>query len=125
MNQGKAIQSEEDGATMEVVSSFDQVPAAMTLLLKKVGHLESIMDQRLKNERTPVQKAPITSVKGLAAFLNCSETTAQSLKNSGRIPFIQFGKKMIMDPDKVLEALGQAGNKEAKRVGKYIKKSSW
>jgi len=35
------------------------------------------------------------SIHELADFLNCSPTTAQKLKNSGKIPFQQFGRKIL------------------------------
>jgi len=54
---------------------------------------------------------PIYSIRELAAFLGCSVTTAQKLKNSGRIPFRQFGRKIIFDGKEVLEAVRHHGQK--------------
>lgn len=47
----------------------------------------------------------IYSMQGLATLLNCSTVTAQSIKNSGKIPYMQVGRKIIFDADKVLAAL--------------------
>jgi hypothetical protein len=44
-------------------------------------------------------------IAGLAAIANCSNPTAQKLKNSGLVPFMQSGRKIIWDVDAVLEAL--------------------
>ena len=49
----------------------------------------------------------IHSIQELADFLNCCTATAQKLKNSGKIPFIQFGRKLIIDPEQVSAALMQ------------------
>ena len=45
------------------------------------------------------------SLKELAEFLGCSTVTAYKLKSSGRIPFKQFGRKLIFNSDEVLKAL--------------------
>lgn len=45
------------------------------------------------------------SIKELAEFLQCSTVTAQKIKNSGRIPFSQTGRKVVFDGNAVLQAL--------------------
>jgi len=47
------------------------------------------------------------SMKELSQLLGCSTVTAQTIKNSGAIPFMQVGRKCIFDVDKVLIALEQ------------------
>lgn len=46
-------------------------------------------------------------IAGLARILDCSITTAQKWKNSGKIPYKQIGRKVIFDVDKVLEAVSK------------------
>lgn len=45
------------------------------------------------------------SIKELADFLKCSIVTAQKIKNSGRIPFAQTGRKCVFDGTAVLAAM--------------------
>ena len=45
------------------------------------------------------------SMQALANLLGCSTVTAQAIKNSGKIPFMQVGRKCIFDADKVLASL--------------------
>ena len=45
------------------------------------------------------------SIRELAEFLQCSIPTAQKIKNSGRIPFAQTGRKVVFDGNAVLNAL--------------------
>ena len=45
------------------------------------------------------------SIRELAEFLQCSIPTAQKIKNSGRIPFSQTGRKVVFDGNAVLNAL--------------------
>lgn len=49
----------------------------------------------------------IYSIKDLAEFLGCSPVTAQRLKNSGKIRYRQFGRKVVFVPAEVLEDLGR------------------
>ena len=56
----------------------------------------------------------IHSMGELAQLLGCSTMTAQSIKNSGRIPYMQIGRKCIFDVDKVLAALENKPGKGGK-----------
>ena len=47
-------------------------------------------------------------IGGLAEVLNCSLPTAQRIKNSGAISFMQAGRKLIFDVEKVLEELSKS-----------------
>ncbi|MBI5219905.1 MAG: DUF3853 family protein [Bacteroidia bacterium] len=60
---------------------------------------------------TTEQEKPhiLYSLQALADFLGCSIVTAQRLKNSGRIPYRQFGRKLIFNTHDVMEALKKKG----------------
>lgn len=45
------------------------------------------------------------SIRELADLLGCSTVTAQRLKNSGRIRYKQYGRKLIFKASEVLEDL--------------------
>ena len=47
----------------------------------------------------------LTSIRALATFLGCSVVSAQKLKNSGRIRYRQFGRKVIFSKAEILEDL--------------------
>jgi len=49
------------------------------------------------------------SLKELAESLGCSVLTAFKLKNSGKIRFTQYGRKLIFNLDFVLEDLQKCG----------------
>lgn len=53
----------------------------------------------------PPEKIYIHSIQGLADFLHFSIVTAQKLKNSGKIPYQQVGRKIIFEGNAVLEAM--------------------
>jgi len=54
------------------------------------------------NSRKEDENKRLHGLKELAAFLEISEPTARKLKNSGRIPFIQIGRKLIFNSNDVL-----------------------
>jgi excisionase family DNA binding protein len=49
----------------------------------------------------------VYGLSGLAELLGCSKPTAHKIKNSGRIPFANIGKKFIFDQEKVMAAISQ------------------
>ncbi len=51
------------------------------------------------------------SIKELADFLQCSTVTAQKIKNSGRIPYAQTGRKVVFDGNAVLLAISKKNKK--------------
>jgi excisionase family DNA binding protein len=55
----------------------------------------------------PTEKKYIYGISGLARLLNCSNPTAQRIKDSGKIPYTQVGRKLIFDSEEVLKALNR------------------
>ena len=53
------------------------------------------------------EKNLIYGLKGLRQLLDCSHPTAQRIKDSGKIPYQQIGRKIIFDADLVLQSLGK------------------
>jgi hypothetical protein len=61
------------------------------------------------NSSNPEPIAPVLlfSIRELATFLCCSHVTAQKLKNSGKIRYSQFGRKIVFNSAEVLEDLSK------------------
>lgn len=62
----------------------------------------------MKQEEAPrsmQENKKLYSMKELAEFLGCSVPTAQKIKNSGRIPYIQVGRKLIFETRDLKKAL--------------------
>jgi len=47
----------------------------------------------------------LNSLKELADFLGCSVPTALRYKQQGRIPYLQIGRSLIFEADKITAAL--------------------
>ena len=52
-------------------------------------------------------KKYVYGLSGLCELIQCSHPTAQRLKDSGKIPFIQTGRKLIFEAEEVLKALSK------------------
>nr|WP_319268232.1 helix-turn-helix domain-containing protein [uncultured Draconibacterium sp.] len=74
-----------------------------TLTVRELIELNQIMDKQ--SHEPEKEKIEIRGIHALAKFLKVSATTAQKLKNSGKIPYSQIGKLVLFDGNKVLEAL--------------------
>lgn len=73
-----------------------------------VQELVDVIRLELKTEPKQIERAetkPIRGIHGLAKALGVSPVTAQNLKNSGKIPYSQYGRVILFDYNKVLEAL--------------------
>ena len=85
---------------MEFILKLD--PETETKLNRLLNWVET------QNETTPTPEPEsqlLFSVKSLADFLDCSSTTAQKLKNSGKIRYRQFGRKCVFNTVEILEDL--------------------
>lgn len=83
-------------------TQFDKPAFTLT-----VGELLSLMREYTQAPPPPIpqKKVPIRGIHGLAKFLGISPVTAQDLKNKKKVPYSQFGRVILFDPDKVMEAL--------------------
>lgn len=78
-----------------------------TLTVRELLELNRFSEKETSEAKPEASKSEIKGIHALAEFLKVSPTTAQKLKNSGKIPFSQFGKVVRFDGNKVLEALGK------------------
>jgi hypothetical protein len=62
----------------------------------------------------PKEKKSIRGIHGLAKYLGVSPVTAQSLKNSGKITFSQFGRVILFDEETLLKEMALIGKKKLK-----------
>lgn len=73
------------------------------LLISLKEQIEVLAEEvkRLSSANTP---AVIKGFQGLADFLGVSKSVAQKMKNEGVIPYLQYDRVVLFQPDKVLEA---------------------
>lgn len=81
-----------------------------TIVFKCLSRYFSGQNPELKSESPSEQEGEkhLHSIKELSEFLGCSVVTAQKLKNSGRIRYRQFGRKVIFIASEILEDIGKS-----------------
>lgn len=104
MKKTKTTES-EDAEDFRGPLSFDQLPKEVSKLRDEIRDLKELIKEAAIGIKPKEPRQSITSITELAKFLNVARCTAQALKDSGRIPYIQYGKKLVIDPDKVLSSL--------------------
>lgn len=76
------------------------------LLHATLGDFVEAMRQASRVEETEKETPKLVhGIAGLASILGCSIPTAQKLKGSGKIPYMQQGRKVVFDVEKVLKAI--------------------
>lgn len=76
-----------------------------SLSVRELLHLNQLTAKVTLPEPAKGDNIEIRGIHGLAKFLGVSPVTAQKIKNSGNIPFSQFGRVILFDGTKVLEAM--------------------
>ena len=92
--------------------TFDYLPTAVTGLINEVKALRELLTA--PTETAPPPTEYLHSIQELANFLGCSAPTAQNIKNSGKIRYKQFGRKLIFSTSEILEDLGKSTNKKSR-----------
>ncbi|MBN2639422.1 MAG: DUF3853 family protein [Bacteroidales bacterium] len=101
----------------EILKLLGRTLSQLSALERKIENQEELLFELRKNQNiqaSPKSFEPIRGIYGLAEFLGVSPVTAQKLKNSGKIPFAQFERLVLFDPQKVLDAL-EMNSKPKKR----------
>jgi len=72
------------------------------------------MEQYYPHQEIIPEKKYLHSIKELADALHMSTVTAQKLKNSGRIPYKQEGRKVLFEMGEVLNAMSVINGKKVR-----------
>ena len=82
--------------------TFDEEKLAEVVRRAVKEQMEAMMIQK---EVQPKERKILYSMKELADFIGCCVPTAQRMKNEGRIPYKQIGRKVMFDTVDVLKAM--------------------
>lgn len=75
------------------------------------GQLVELIVSRIKSDipviktKTETNRVKIMGIRGLANYLKGSTSTAQKLKNDGKVPFYEVGNRVYFYSDEVDNAL--------------------
>ena len=87
---------------------FDEAKLAAVV---KNAVREAMAAMPAHNETQPAERKTFYSIRELSDFIGCSIVTAQKLKNTGKIPYRQVGRKVMFDSAEVLKAMEQGKRK--------------
>jgi len=90
---------------------FDEAKLRQFIVEAVFGAMEKYMPTQVAIP----EKKYIHSIQGLADELHMSIVTAQKLKNSGRIPYVQEGRKVMFELSEVLNALSVINGRRVKK----------
>lgn len=83
----------------------------MDMQVLTIDDLKNAIREVLSEQKQPPATEPeqyVYGLKGLADFLGVGETTAWTLKNSGRLPYYRSGKKFFFKKSEILQATATA-----------------
>lgn len=64
--------------------------------------------ERLREFASPkIAGKEVYGIRGLADYLGCSTTTAQKIKNAGKIPFVNIGNRVVFNSADLDKFLGR------------------
>ncbi|TDX83942.1 DUF3853 family protein [Epilithonimonas xixisoli] len=103
---------------MEV--TFDSLPQAVGELLQKMQQLT----EKVEKLEPPKQKEEYYGIAGIAKILNCCNTTAQRVKNTGYIDgaIYQAGRQMLVDKEKLQSLYKENEHKIKSKIKKSLAK---
>jgi hypothetical protein len=92
--------------------SVSEVIEILELFTGKEQQSKTLIDTTKESE-----KHFVYGLAGLADLFRCSKTTANRIKQSGKIDkaITQIGNKIIIDADKAIELAGKVNNKHNKK----------
>lgn len=86
------------------------------IIVTTPDQLKQIINECLNERKTEPTPAPqqeqnkyLYSIRELADFLHVSIVTAQKIKNSGSIRYVQHGRKLIFNTLQIMEDLQKTG----------------
>ena len=73
------------------------------MLLKEI--IKEAVREELGKLSLPLEQKYIRGIENLAKFLGISRSVAQKMKNEGIIPYVQYDRVVLFNPDEVWGAL--------------------
>jgi excisionase family DNA binding protein len=91
--------------------TFDQLPNAVTMLIKEVSELKSLLIE--KQEQTPITPPEqLLTIQEAAEFLSLTVPTIYSKVNRKELPFMKRGKRLYFSSTELMEYV-KAGRKKS------------
>jgi len=98
--------------------THNNLPEAVALLLQEVRDLRELVAKL----EPPKQKEEFYGIAGIATILNCCNTTAQRVRNTGLIEpaLISVGRQILVDKDKLQSLYKENEHKIKSKIKKSL-----
>ena len=90
--------------------TFDQLPNAVTMLIKEVSELKSLFIERQETPITPPEQ--LLTIQEAAEFLSLAVPTIYSKVSKGELPVMKRGKRLYFSRTELMEYV-KAGRKKS------------
>jgi len=110
---------------MENVLSFDQLPNVVTMLVKEISELKSLLLKK-SEQGLNEQSEKFLSIQEASQFLNLSVPTIYSKVSRNELPFMKRSKKLYFSSIDLMDYLKQGRKKSneetSNEVDQYLAK---
>lgn len=101
--------------------TFDQLPAAVTLLSEKLDYIEKLLSALKQPLNDSASSKPLI-LEEAAEFLSLEEATVYSKVSRGELPHYKRGKRLYFCQDELWEYVKGDENEDAVDPVQYLKK---
>src|SRR5574344_2103542 len=95
---------------MEQKLTFDQLPEAVTMLIKEVSELKRLLIEKQEQQPTE-QPEKLLTIQEAAQFLNLAVPTIYSKVSRGELPVMKRSKRLYFSSTELMEYLKQGRKK--------------
>ena len=95
---------------MEQKLTFDQLPNAVTMLIREVSELKRLLIEKQDNTPTE-QPEKLLTIQEAAQFLNLTVPTMYSKVSRGELPFMKRSKRLYFSSSELMEYIKEGRKK--------------
>ena len=104
---------------MENVLSFDQLPNVVTMLVKEISELKSLL-LKMSEQGLNEQSEKFLSIQEASQFLNLSVPTIYSKVSRNELPFMKRSKKLYFSSIDLMDYLKQGRKKSNEETSNEV-----
>ena len=104
---------------MENVLSFDQLPNVVTMLVKEISELKSLLLKK-SEQGLNEQSEKFLSIQEASQFLNLSVPTIYSKVSRNELPFMKRSKKLYFSSIDLMDYLKQGRKKSKEEIANEV-----
>ena len=100
--------------------TFDKLPEAVTMLIKEVSELKSLLIEK-QEQPTTDQPEQFLTIQEAAEFLRLSVPTLYSKVSKGELPVMKRGKRLYFSRTELMEYIKEGRKKSNAEIEQEVK----